>query len=287
MAGTKMKILLITGSMAKQAVEHFAKESKVETAVLALKVPVAAFLTPQIISNALTKAKNFDLILVPGQIQGDASIISKATGVPTFKGPKYAADLPTVLDSLGEVELSTIIPADELLREKLQKKALDEIAKVEKNKNDLVKNQGNILIGDLAVGKDFPMRVLGEIVDASLLKDEVIQRLAKRYVRSGADLIDVGMVAGESCPKDAMRVVAAVKAAVNVPVSIDSLDPAEIKAAVEAGADLVLSMDAGNIKAIAPFIGNVAVVAIPSNQKEGIFPKTSAGACAIARRNHI
>ncbi len=124
-----MKILLITGLMAKEAVEHFAKESEVETAVLALKVPVAAFLTPQIISDALTKAKNFDLILVPGLIQGDASIISKATGVPTFKGPKYAADLPTVLDSLGEVELSTIIPADELLREKLQKKALDEIAK--------------------------------------------------------------------------------------------------------------------------------------------------------------
>ncbi len=129
------------------------------------------------------------------------------------------------------------------------------------------------MIGDLAVGKDFPMRVLGEIVDASLLNDEEIQRLAKRYVRSGADIIDVGMVAGESSPKDAMRVVAAVKAAVNVPVSIDSLDPVEIKAAVEAGADLVLSMDAGNMKAIAPFIGNVAVVAIPSNQKEGIFPK--------------
>jgi dihydropteroate synthase-like protein len=171
------------------------------------------------------------------------------------------------------VELSTIVPADELLSEKLQKKALDEIAKVEKNKNDLLKNHGNILIGDLAIGKDFPMRVLGEIVDASLLNDEAIQALAKRYVRSGADMIDVGMVAGESSPKDAMRIVAAVKAAVNVPVSIDSLDPAEIKAAVEAGVDLILSLDAGNIKEIAPFIRNVSVVAIPTNQKEGIFPK--------------
>ena len=45
----------------------------------------------------------------------------------------------------------------------------------------------------------------------------------------------LGMVAGESRPKDAKRVVAAVKAAVNVPVSIDSLDPEEIKAAVSAG----------------------------------------------------
>jgi dihydropteroate synthase-like protein len=64
-----------------------------------------------------------------------------------------------------------------------------------------------------------------------------------------------------------------VKAAVSVPVSIDSLDPEEIKAAVVAGADLVLSMDAGNIEMIAPFVRNVAVVAIPTNQREGYFPK--------------
>jgi dihydropteroate synthase-like protein len=160
-----------------------------------------------------------------------------------------------------------------LLREKLEKKALEEISEVEKNKNILLKCPGNILIGNLAVGKDFPMRVLGEIVDAAILSNEEIQRLAKYYVEAGAEIVDVGMIVGESRPKDAKRVVSAVKAVVNAPVSIDSLDPEEIKAAVSAGADLVLSADAGNITAIAPFIGNVAVVAIPSNQKEGYFPK--------------
>ena len=160
-----------------------------------------------------------------------------------------------------------------MLREKLQNKALEEIAKVEQNKKALLKEPGNFLIKNLAVGKDFPMRVMGEIVDAALRPDEEIQRLAKHYVQAGADVIDVGMVVGESRPKDAKRVVIAVKAAVNVPVSIDSLDPEEIKAAVSAGADMVLSADAGTIKAIAPFIAHVAVVVIPTNQKEGIFPK--------------
>ena len=270
-----MKVLLITGLMAQQSVESYAKESKKETKVLAMKVPVAAFLTPQTISDALRKIKvdSFDLILVPGLIRGDTTIISKVLGIPTFKGPKYAADLPTVLDSLAEVTLSTIAPADEFLREKLEKKALGEIEKVEQNKHSLLKIQGNILIGNLAVGKDFPMRVLAEVVDAASLNDLEIQRLAKQYVEAGADIIDVGMFVGESGPKDAKRVVEAVKAAVNVPVSIDSLDSEEIKAAVAAGAELVLSADAGNIKEIAPFINKVAVVAIPTNQNEGYFPK--------------
>ncbi|HYA78625.1 MAG TPA: dihydropteroate synthase-like protein, partial [Verrucomicrobiae bacterium] len=55
--------------------------------------------------------------------------------------------------------------------------------------------------------------------------------------------------------------------------SIDSLDPAEIREAVHAGADLVLSADAGNIEAIAPYVRDVAVVVIPTNQRQGFFPK--------------
>ncbi len=271
-----MKVLLVTGLMAKDAVECYARESPVETKVLALNVAVAAFLTPQTISKALKAANlsGFDLILVPGLIRGDTAAISEAVGVRAFKGPQYAADLPTVLESLSEVSLSTTVPADELLREKLKQKALDEISRAEENRDVLLKKPDNILIGNLAVGRDFPMRILAEIVDAALLSDSEVQRLARRYVEEGADLVDVGMVAGESRPKDAARIVLAAKAAVNVPVSIDSLDPEEIKAAVAAGADLVLSVDAGNLDAIVPVPDNVAVVAIPTNQQDGFFPKS-------------
>jgi dihydropteroate synthase-like protein len=129
-----------------------------------------------------------------------------------------------------------------------------------------------MLIGDLAVGKDFPMRVMAEIVDAALMPSDEIQRLAKHYVKMGADIIDVGMVAGESRPSDAKRAVEAVKKAVNVPVSIDTLDADEIREAVAAGAELILSADAGNVEQIAPFAADVAVVVIPTNQREGYFP---------------
>jgi dihydropteroate synthase-like protein len=117
------------------------------------------------------------------------------------------------------------------------------------------------------------MRIMAEIVDAALMPKEEVQRLAAHFVKQGADVIDVGMVAGESKPETAAKLVEAVKSVVGVPVSIDSLNPAEIKAAVEAGVDLILSLDAGNIEAIAPVAADVAVVAIPTNQREGYFPK--------------
>jgi dihydropteroate synthase-like protein len=273
--GKDLKVLLITGALAEDTVKRYAQESSESTETVALKIPVAALLTPETIAKALENmnVKGFDMILIPGLVRGDTSVITKAFGVQTFKGPRYAADLPTVLDSLGEVQLSTVVPACDLLREKLQKKALQEIAKAEQNRDELLKKPGSMLIGDLAVGKDFPMRVLAEIVDAPLMDKDTIQRLAKHFVQVGADIIDVGMVTGESRPSDAKRIVQTVKQVVAVPVSIDTLDPDEIREAVLAGADLVLSADAGNIEEIAPFASGVAVVVIPTNQRQGYFPK--------------
>ncbi len=270
-----LRVLLITGALAEETVKRYAQGSCAKTKTIALKISVAALLTPETIAKALkdVDVKGFDVILVPGLVRGDTAIITKASGVQTFKGPRYAADLQTVLDSLGEVELSTVVPACDLVREQLQKKALHDIEEAEQNGAALLKKSGNMMIGNLAVGKGFPMRVLAEIVDAALLDKETIQRLAKHFVKAGADIIDVGMVAGESQPSEARRIVETVKEFVDMPVSIDSLDPAEIREAVAAGVDLVLSADAGNIEAIASYVSDVAVVVIPTNQRQGKFPK--------------
>jgi len=214
------------------------------------------------------------MILVPGLIRGDTSIVEDATRIPTFKGPRYAADLPTVLDILGHVKLSKVTPACDLLKDELQRKALQEMYIAEKNRDVLLKNPGNMLIRELTIGRDFPMRVMAEIIDAPLLSDDDIQAIARRYVELGAEIIDVGMVAGESRPSDARRAVKAVKSVVKVPVSIDTLDLDEAREAVSAGADMILSADAGNIEDIATFASTLAVVIIiPTNHREGYFPK--------------
>jgi dihydropteroate synthase-like protein len=271
-----MKALLITGTLAQETVRQYAKQSNIETEVLALNAQVAAFLTPQTITAFLQKKnlKEIDVILTPGMILGDCKIISETLKIPTFKGPRYAADLPTILDSLGEVTLSTTVPACDLLREKLTKKALQELELVEQNQDALLKKPGSLRIKNLAVGKVFPMRVLAEIVDAPLMSDEEIKKTAKYYVQNGANIIDVGMVAGKSSPEEAKRAVKAAKSAVNAPVSIDTLDPEEIKAAISAGADLVLSIDDGNMEQLAPYAKNLPVIVIPSNQRKGVFPRT-------------
>jgi dihydropteroate synthase-like protein len=273
-----LKVLLVTGTLAEDTVKRYAKESYIDTETLRLEKAVAALLTPQDMAEALrnTTLESFDFILVPGLVRGDTAVIKEATGIPAFKGPKYAADLGSVLNSLGEIELSTIIPACDLIKEKLHQKALQEIEKVEANRAKLLERPGNMLVGNVAVGKDFPMRVLAEIVDAALMDKRTIQQAAKHFLQAGADLIDVGMIVGESKPQKAKHMVEWVKQVVNVPVSIDTLNPAEIRAAVKAGADLVLSADAGNLDEIAPCLADISVVIIPTNQRMGIFPKKAA-----------
>jgi hypothetical protein len=52
------------------------------------------------------------MILVPVSYVETSSEITVSTGIPTFKGPRYAADLPTVLDSLCDIQLSTTTRCD-------------------------------------------------------------------------------------------------------------------------------------------------------------------------------
>ena len=66
-------------------------------------------------------------------MRGDTAQIAAAVGIPAFKGPRYAADLPVVLDALGDVELSTMEPACDLMADKVKEKALAELKKVEQD----------------------------------------------------------------------------------------------------------------------------------------------------------
>jgi dihydropteroate synthase-like protein len=81
------------------------------------------------------------------------------------------------------------------------------------------------------------------------------------------------MLAWQSRPDDVKRAVFAVRSAVDVPVSIDTLNPLEIKSAVDAGIDLILSGDDGNLEKIAPFAKKTPIVIIPMNQQRGYFPR--------------
>jgi len=281
-----MKVLVVTAQLAAEVVKQQVKSSKVDCDVLVLPRPVAALLNTSYIARKLKEedVKRYDVILLPGLVFGDLDVVEKSVDVPVYKGPKYAADLPLVLNLLGSVTLSKTIPACELLSNQLRVEAESYIKKCEEEalKAGAV---GRIKVGKLSIGYGLPIRVMAEIVDAPLLSEEEILRRANYYISSGADIIDVGMVAGESRPEDAGRIVRLLKRHIDRPVSIDTLDVNECKEAVKAGVDLILSFDRGTLEEASTVAKDVPSVIIPSHTEVGYFPKEPQERVKALRQN--
>ena len=103
------------------------------------------------------------------------------------------------------------------------------------------------------------IEILAEINHAPRLTTAETLGIAQRYARDGADVIDLGCDPGGPW----LGVGDAVKALrdAGLRVSIDSFDPVEVEAAVGAGAELVLSVNASNRDRAADW--GVEVVALP------------------------
>ena len=267
-----METLVVTGTLAHRIVRKYVEESDVEAEVVSLPIQVAALMPINYISNMLQSRdlSKFKLILVPGLVAGDVSQIAKQLGIPTYKGPKQAANLPLVLQQLGKARLSTTRPACELLQDLLKKEAFKQLDLLQKKTRRLAEKKSGIRIGEeekaIWIGTAFPPRVLAEIVDASALSRSELRKKARDFVESGAEIIDIGMVAGGGNPSKAKLAVKIVRKTVSTPVSIDTSDAEEIRAAVEAGVDLILSINAENMKDVSEFACEIPVVATPADE---------------------
>jgi dihydropteroate synthase-like protein len=87
----------------------------------------------------------------------------------------------------------------------------------------------------------YDIRIFAEIVDASALSVEAILHRARSMRAAGADVIDLGCLPDTPFPHlgDAVR---ALKAE-GIPVSVDSAEPAELRAGGRAGAQFLLSLN--------------------------------------------
>ena len=252
---------------------QYAKESGLEIDVLALPVSVAVFLTPEFVAGYLKsrKVNEYDLILMPGAMQGDVTLIEKATGIPTFKGPIHAADI--ALSFQKGVELSTLYPVSNLNTDVLRNRVNAEIEEVTKNWRQNFEENGGLLIGSgrnsIPISLGLPMPVIAEIVNAPNRDLNEIAGLARYYEEAGANIIDIGMFAGSPKEEKVPALINTIKDTVDLPVSIDTLNDAEIKAAVDVGVDLILSLDAGNMESVAEELSDTPVVILPSNLRRG------------------
>ncbi len=91
----------------------------------------------------------------------------------------------------------------------------------------------------------YSIDILAEINHAPRIGLDAILRIAEHYRRSGADLIDIGCIPGEQWTGVGTAVSALKREGFRV--SIDSFDRGEVTAAVEAGAELVLSANQSNL----------------------------------------
>ena len=108
----------------------------------------------------------------------------------------------------------------------------------------------------------YDIEILAEINNAPKLSREQIRAAAEYFRASGADVIDVGCTPGVPFP--ALGDVVRELRDGGLRVSVDSFEPAEIRLAVEAGAELVLSVNGSNLDVARELAGGSArVVAIP------------------------
>ncbi|MFX1475710.1 MAG: dihydropteroate synthase-like protein [Promethearchaeota archaeon] len=281
-----MKILLITGKLAEPLVRHAAQTAPptYTCKVLVLPVAVAAFLHPKFVASRLRNRAlgKHDLILLPGMTSGDTTLVKDATGIPAFKGPRHAVDLPFILRAIDRnlSLLSTTEPADHILQEHLQARATSDLITAETSPLPHPPPPRTLRIGSgrrtLMSGSTYPIRVIAEITDAPIRSDEELIHKARRFAASGATVIDVGMIANAPDSKAARHTVQVVRQAVQVPISIDSSDPKEIAAGIKAGASLVLSLDQSNMAKIPKSLrSRAAFVLVPATQAGQQLPSNT------------
>jgi dihydropteroate synthase-like protein len=275
-----MKILIITGKIAEKKVRNAVRKYDFIDIHVA-DISIAAFLTPNLIIKEIKKIERekniklkdiYDFVLVTGLIRHDLKKVEEETGIKCFKSTREASDIPILIENLNNIKLSTKDYADNQLMEFIRKNAEKEIEEVEK----MPLKPPNIKIGNLKVGDDYPMRVLGEIVHAPWLSDKELEKKIIYYVKSGADMIDLGMVSNENHADDLKRIVKIARDITDKPISVDTLNTKELIEAIKLDVDMVLSVDGGNVDELLPYLkdSDIAAVVLPTNYKINYVPET-------------
>jgi dihydropteroate synthase len=119
--------------------------------------------------------------------------------------------------------------------------------------------------GRAAIAREYgawDIEILAEINNAPRLSRDAIRQAAESFRTAGADIIDIGCTPG--LPFPALGEVVAELTGAGMRVSVDTFDGDEIRTAVSAGAELVLSVNSSNLDVARDLAGSRArVVAVP------------------------
>ena len=208
-------------------------------------------------------------------MQWNTNVLEKMYAIKVRKGPEFASDLPLILRDLDNIELSNEIPANKLL----QVSGENEYLKiVQQQINTTKKTLGNHTFylnkekSDLIIGRNLPPPIIAEIVNCTEKSNNSILKKVKYYINSGAEIIDIGCISNKPKPERVKEIIKLIRSKFNVLISIDSMYPEEIEAAVDEEVDLILSLDLGNYKKLLDLPKNIPIVILPTNLEEAYFP---------------
>jgi dihydropteroate synthase-like protein len=267
-----MRILLPTGEATEQLVKDAAEGMDADVVVTG---PVASFLTPDQLRTLLQRDR-YDLVIVSGMSTASFLEVENETGVPIFRGPRHAADLPLILPFLDEIELSRSVPADDFLVARRHREALCTLTEREGAA------ECDFMIRGLKIGGTSRMKVLAEIMDAHHQKNLYSQ--VQQFFLQGADIVDLGF-GFDATPDDVRRCFEEL-AELDEPLALDSMDPALIRAGLFR-ADIILSLDETNLLHIASEIAERGCAAVILPGREGLTANLAAAekaglSCLIA-----
>jgi dihydropteroate synthase-like protein len=250
-----MRILLPTGEATEKSVRDAAADLEADVVVTG---PVASFLTPDQLRVLLRKDR-YDIVIVSGMSTASFLEVENETGVPIFRGPRHAADLPLILPYLGEIELSRSVPADDFLVVRRREEAFRTLAEREGAA------ECDFVMRGLKIGGTSRMKVLAEIMDAH--RQEDLCSRVQQFFLQGADIVDLGF-GFDATPDDVRRCYDEL-AGIDGPLALDSMEPALIRAGLFR-ADLILSLDETNIHRIGTEIGAQGCAAVILPGREGL-----------------
>jgi len=275
----QIKILIITGKQSYPIIKKVIKSVKTHTIEIEeAPISVSAFLNESL-TEAILKTKsnlNYDLVLLPGFVQWDSTALEEKFSVRIRKGPEFASDLPPLLKNLEKVDLSNTVPANKLFersREALYYQIVQEQYETAKENLGPHTFYINEEKSDLIIGRNLPPPIIAEIVNCTSKIDKSIIEKAQHYINSGADIIDIGCVSNKPNPLRVKEIIQILRKNFNALLSIDSMAYSEILAAVDVNIDMILSLDIGNYKDFINIPKDIPIVILPTNIKEGNFPK--------------
>ena len=278
----KTRILLITGRDAFNELELLdwkGLQEIYQITNIQAQVPIISLISPKKLTITLSEfdSNDFDLVITSGLIPWNLDKIDSPFSSKIKKGPKFLINLPEILKNFDPFSFSPKTPADEIYKISKEENLNSIINKNRQKFNNQSNPDGFCLTNkpnDIIFSQNLPPVLIGEIVDAPKLSFDDLSLKVENYIKSGVNIIDLGCIANENHSDEIFDMITRLKEKFQIPFSIDSINSDEIHSAVNAGAQMVLSITVDNYEELLDLNKETVLVIIPIS-KEDVNPLSS------------